>query len=288
MTAVLERLKLGFGILNRTGLAPTLHMDTVGLVRVEPASREEAHSDAIPLSALIAEIGSLPQHAIVLGACEDGFHCYVDLSDPRPGSILITGDPDSGKTRLMQSILASAMAINSHRQLRYTLLVKDLSKYGAFRKSPHCYQVTLAASEEAKRVVNEMADLAEQRQSHHQPAPAILLAIDDLATLYSNLEADGMDDLNWLLHHGPSVQIWPIATLSSVDLEYVDEPVMQGFGTRLIGKLASQPLASYLSLHPQPIASRLAAGAQFSVLFDDEWITFWIPDIGLNPGEVLR
>lgn len=97
-----------------------------------------------------------------------------------------------------------------------------------------------------------------------------------------------MDDLNWLLHHGPSVQIWPIATLSSVDLEYVDEPVMQGFGTRLIGKLTSQPLASYLSLHPEPIAGQLAAGSQFSVLFDDEWITFWIPDIGSNPGEVLR
>jgi hypothetical protein len=197
--------------------------------------------------------------------------------------VLVAGEAGCGKTRLLHAILAAALSGSSHRQVRYSLAVNNLVEYQALSQRPHCYRALRTGSRAALELLGKLARLAEQRQGQAAPMPAILLVMDDLANLYAALDEPGVEDLTWLLEHGPQARIWPFAALRAAELEYVDEAILQRFTTRLLGRMPPSPEAAYLARHAGPMAE-LAGGAQFCVRFDDEWLNFWVPD----PVEVLQ
>jgi hypothetical protein len=197
--------------------------------------------------------------------------------------VLIAGDPGCGKRRLLLAALTSAVALNTTRQARYALVARDLKPYRALQQRPHCFRAVCTDKKEAGLLLGELALLAERRCLDGRGGPVILLAVDDLPRLWANLDERGMQNLYWLLFNGPQVQIWPLALLGSLDIDKVPAEVVAGFRTRLIGKTSDPQQAAYLSRQPETVAGSLAASVQFSVLFDDEWLVFWIPDIGEVP-----
>ncbi len=240
-----------------------------------------ASQETIPtpsLADLLASTGPLPPYTIVIGACDDGCHLFLDLTDPHPGSLLIAGDSGSGKTRLVTSILTTAILVNTPRQARFAVLTPRPDEYTRFSSAPHCFQVIPTYATEMDDLLTGMVELTEQRRTGRLPGAAVILAIDDLANLWQQLDGNLRDALAWLIRHGPESGVWPIASLDTttmMDGDLADLPDLLGlFNTRLIGHIAD-PDRRY-ELADQSIQPP-TAGAQFMVRHHDEWIHFWIP-----------
>jgi hypothetical protein len=248
---------------------------------VRPLSQTSEYSVEAPpdLQVIIQEIGPLPPYSIVIGGCDDHSHLFMDLSDPAPGSILIAGDDQSGRSRLLDSILYSSAILNSPRRVRYAIIAPDISGLEHLTNSPHCYKAQSTDTREAIDMIYELAEIADYRRTNQQTGSAIILAVDDLARLLMGMEDEMVDQLRWLVQVGPEVQIWTIATLKSQDVPSIDPAFLNHFGTRFIGSVESSDVVNYLSGSEKAGPADVLAGAQFSVLFDEDWIRFWIPAV---------
>lgn len=231
------------------------------------------------LKELIQGIGPLPPYSIIIGGCDDHSHLFLDLTDPAPGSILIVGDDRSGRSRLMESILYSSTLLNSARRVRYALITPDITDLEYLTQRPHCYKATAINTNEAVDLIYELAEIADFRRNNQQTGSAILLAIDDLACLLSGLEEEMLEQLRWLVQIGPEVQIWTIATQNSHEVKNIDPEFINHFGTRLIGSVESTEVVNYLTGSDVNKADDVIAGSQFSVLFNEDWVRFWIPSV---------
>ena len=60
------------------------------------------------LRTVLADLSPLPREALFLGVASDGLPVLLNLYDSVPGPILITGDSNSGKTKLLQTIARAA------------------------------------------------------------------------------------------------------------------------------------------------------------------------------------
>lgn len=231
------------------------------------------------LKELIQGIGPLPPYSIIIGGCDDHSHLFLDLTDPAPGSILIVGDDRSGRSHLMESILYSSTLLNSARRVRYALITPDITDLEYLTQRPHCYKATAINTNEAVDLIYELAEIADFRRNNQQTGSAILLAIDDLACLLSGLEEEMLEQLRWLVQIGPEVQIWTIATQNSHEVKNIDPEFINHFGTRLIGSVESTEVVNYLTGSDVNKADDVIAGSQFSVLFNEDWVRFWIPSV---------
>jgi MoxR-like ATPase len=72
-----------------------------------------ASAPAAPvLSQVLAGFGPMPDEALFLGVASDELPVLLNLHDPLPGPILIIGDPGTGKTSLLQTIVRAAGRID--------------------------------------------------------------------------------------------------------------------------------------------------------------------------------
>ena len=228
------------------------------------------------LQGLIQEIGPLPPYSIIIGGCDDHSHLFMDLSDPAPGSILIAGDDQSGRSRLLDSILYSSAILNSPRRVRYAIIAPDISGLEYLTHRPQCYKAHATDTSEAIDLIYELAEIADYRRNNQQSGSAIILAVDDLTCLLSGMDDEMVEQLRWLVQVGPEVQIWTIATINSQDVTSIDPDFLNHFGTRLIGSMESNEAVNYLSGSEENRSNDVIVGAQFSVLFNEDWIRFWI------------
>jgi hypothetical protein len=202
-----------------------------------------------------------------------------DLSDPRPGSILISGDRGSGKTGLMQSILASISALNRPDEVSYYIITPRPSEIGAACQQANCLDILTPDERTASALVLDFAEVANQRRSGRERGPITILAIDDLATLDHFMDDKVTRYLEWLLDNGPREGMWAMTTLESERAKKIDRRLLPGFGTRLIGKIASPAAAGYLAGFSDPAFGQLESGRQFCTSYGSEWIRFWVPEI---------
>lgn len=256
--------------------ARPLPADTVKSVSVVSQYSVESPPNLLNL---VEEIGPLPPYSIIIGGCDDHSHLYMDLTDPAPGSILIAGDDQSGRSRLLDSILYSSGMLNSARRVRYAIVAPDLTGLEYLTTRPQCYQANSTDTSDAVGLIYELAEIADFRRNNQQTGSAIILAIDDLACLLSSMDDEMVEQLRWLVKVGPEVQVWTVATLDSQDALDVDPDFLNQFGTRLIGSVASDEIVTYLCGTDEPKPEKVIAGAQFNVLFNEDWVKFWIPAV---------
>jgi len=286
-----DQIKLGWEVLARLEslrpkptARPGPYRDLPVAAGVQMAA---APLDAPPtLDQLLTDLGALPPYSIAIGACPDHAHIFLDLTDPRPGSILIAGDPQSGKTSLLRTILASAARLNTPRRLRYALVSARFTEIRPLTETPHCYKAYAAQVEQSSRLLLEMADLVEKRQKEPAAGNAILFAIDDLATWLEYLAAENdslVEQLRWLIQSGPEVRVWTLATLGAADLDRVAGSILEAFDTRLVGRTESPESAAALVGAASSQAQALAAGKQFGLIFGETWTPFWVPRLDDSP-----
>lgn len=231
------------------------------------------------LAAVIAESAALPPYSLMIGASDDHAHLFLDLSDARPGSILIAGDPDSGKRRLLTSILTSAALLNPPRRVRFGILSTDIHAFKPLAARPHCYKVISTRGGDAAEMVLELADLAEQRLKNRPSAGAFLFAVDGLADFVEAQDEDIVEQLRWLAQNGPQVQVWMVATLDAAAARKVPASLLEAFGSHLVGPILSEEVASAVIDTEKAHMAGLVPGQQFGTLFGDDWVPFWIPAV---------
>jgi hypothetical protein len=271
----------------KRGPSPFPHSDA-GLAAIEletevdPQQLLPGDDDApqpLSIPEVLAQTGPLPSQSVLLGICEDGLPFLFDLTNPAPGSLLIIGDSGSGKTRLVKSILASAMQLSKPNQLSFSIITPDASLYqDEMLAMEYCRHFLSPEETSAAKLIENLAQQTEKRRRSNTPGPMVLLVIEDLAACLQSLDDEQFRRFYWLIKHGPRSRIWVLATLDPASLEWMDERILDAFRTRLMGSVSDPELAAFLAVDERFSSGGLGSGGAFCVPFGDEWIRFWVCD----------
>ncbi len=243
------------------------------------SSPEDRDIPQFGLAEILKQTGPLPPLSVILGVCEDKLPFLFDLTNPAPGSLLIVGDPGSGKTRLVKAILASARQLSKPQQLTFSIITPNASLFQDEMLSiEYCQHFVSPDEASSARLIENLAHQAENRRRSATPDQMVILLIDDLAACLQNLDDEQFRRLYWLIKHGPRSRIWVLATFDPASLDWMDERMIDAFRTRLIGSMLDTRLAAMLAGEDEFNLDELEAGQQFCVPFGDEWIRFWICD----------
>jgi hypothetical protein len=219
------------------------------------------------LEATLSRHGSLPSQTAILGVTADGSPLLLDLADPSPGALLISGGLGNAKSRLLHAILASIILINRPGQAEIRIIAREPAKFDHFFPAEHCRQILSADDPVAGEAIVDLLPAIGpgaygQAQRNPRRAQAVILAVDDLAALAEKLDKQAFASLCWLARHGTRMRVWLITTVTNEQAERLDELLLSAFKTLLI----ESPDAS----------SPTAPGAEFWMPLEDQAVPFWI------------
>lgn len=221
------------------------------------------------MSSILAEIGPLPGEALFLGVASDGLPVLLNLHDPVPGPLLITGESGSGKTALLQSITRTLIQTHQPTDLQYGVITSCPDEWAEVEKAHHRVGIFSVDDQGAQDVMFSMATWAHENKFIHQ---SVLLIVDDLEAI-AKLDFDALQNFRWLLARGPSRRVWPIVTM---DAECYGQVLawIPLFRTRIFGRIENEQAGSALGGDQASALSKLEAPNQFSLRENDSWIRF--------------
>jgi len=221
------------------------------------------------MSRTLAQIGPLPREALFLGVAEDGLPVLLNLYDPAPGSLLITGDADSGKTAFLQSVARLLTQTHQPEDLQYGVITSRPDEWTEIKTKSHCVGVFPVEHDGTKNLIHSMAVWAHENRKSQQ---SLLLMIDDLQAV-ARLDIEVLQNLRWLLSHGPSRRVWPIITMDA-DSYGQGTSWIPIFRTRIFGQIKNERVASALGGDKNSALGQLEAPKQFSLRENDAWVRF--------------
>ncbi len=238
--------------------------------KTEPA----ALADGLPaLSSVLAEAAPLPPEALFLGMAEDGLPALLNLYDPLPGAVLLTGDSGCGKTRLLQMLARAAETLHPAERLQYGVATRRPEEWSDFQGSPH--NSGIWRIEDCGELLQSLSDWAHGNRGDGQ---FFLLLIDDLGALIE-MDETTRQNLRWLLLRGASRRAWTFATQNaSRALEL--GAWLDFFRTRLFGHIENEEDARIVAGGADKIFRALVKGVEFTFPEGDDWLNMWIPALG--------
>jgi hypothetical protein len=226
-----------------------------------------------PLSEVLTEFGPMPPEALFLGVASDGLPVLLNLHDPIPGPLLITGDAGTGKTGLLQIISRAAGKMHQPQELQFGVLTSHPDEWSAFEDIPNNVGIFPFYHRSAEDFILSLASWAHENKTSRQ---SVLLLLDDLEAA-SNLNFDARQNLRWLLLRGPARRVWPIITLTPHRMENI-RPWLEAFHTRIFSTIENPQHINQLDAESAGLDS-LNSGSQFTLREGDHWLRFWIPTI---------
>jgi hypothetical protein len=220
-------------------------------------------------------LDAIPEFTCLLGVCEDNLPVLLDLNNPLAGAVIICADPKSGKTTLLQSILANTLAANPLKKIQYALLVEKrgewLSSLDNSRKNGIERSFTSLLNDEAYQTLDDLAQEVERRLETGKDTQPVLVLIDGLQLIRS-AEPDSWLRLELLLQSGPDVGVWPICSVDSDHAMGIMRWVNK-FTTRIAGRILKPEQAVRICGTPNLHAPQLKPG-DFSFRAGDSWKRF--------------
>lgn len=229
-------------------------------------------SAAPSLHTVLAEIGPLPSEALFLGVASDGLPVLLDLYDPHPGPMLISGDAGSGKTAFLQTVAQSVSLTHRSNDIEFGIITNYPDEWESTEANSHRVGVFPIGHNSTREFIHSLAAWAHSNKNTHQ---CVLLLIDDLESMAS-FELEAMQDFRWLLLRGPARRVWPIITLNAPRYGQVIS-WLEFFRTRVFGHIEDEHIAAALGADKTSALDRLAEGVQFSLREKDDWLRFWLP-----------
>jgi hypothetical protein len=262
-------------------------LDASYLANSLPAPEPHTQPVRVPRTIHIPARQNAP--VLILGACTDGLPYMLDLDRAESGPVLITGQAGCGKTRLLQSMLASAVQMNPASDLQFVIVTPVLEQWEAFTRTramrPYSLGVYHPYEQDAGRLILDLADLTSLRRAGRE-APSrretILVVIDDLSPLCAQT-FEVQSHLHALLENGPKARIWLLASLDisqSAGMTYWTAP----FRTRILGYTQDREAASRLMLNPVVGCEMLRPGVQYQAWYGSDWTDIWAAPVDSHPA----
>ena len=232
----------------------------------------------VTLEQFLKKFGHANDPIIPIGVTDAARPLLLDLDDPQPGPILISGDNTTANRELLKVLAHSACANLSVGEIKFLVITSQPEDWkgwpGSLQKPERCLAVLEKGSPDLGDWIIQLAEQVEQRFNRRQASAPILLLIDGLE-LISRAESDVQLNFEWLCQNAPGAQVWPVATLPT-GLALEMGRWIRHFHTRLIGKMPNRA-AARLGLSSGLDSEGLVDGRQFAVRIQDEWINFWLP-----------
>jgi len=230
------------------------------------------------LSEAIKRLAPLPKRTGLIGQSAEGIPVLFNLTDPRPGSLLILSDHHSGKTRLLKTLAHTLARQNKAEEVRFGVISarpkewdEEHSRYGT-----HFMQITSNIASDAVDLIYQLGDLVEDRQKSGRVGTGYVLLFDGIDTL-PHMDLDLRANFEWLVQFGARHQIWTVATIDPASMleqrHYADL-----FRTRITGAVTDAAIASRLL---SPPSQKLAADSydrHFTVRVKQNWLKFYLPE----------
>jgi hypothetical protein len=252
----------------------SLTLENLAKLASDPDTLQTAPAPALPsLSAVLTEFSPLPRAALFLGLANDGLPILLNLLDPLPGPIMITGDKGCGKTNFLQTISSAINRIHSAEEVTYTVMSDKTAEWNNIQRTNNCTDILFVRG---PSVVNNLRSIVEWAHSTKGDQQITLLLIDHLESLL--VVPETQQDLRWLFLRGPSRHVWPIATInSSMAVSDLFRPWLNSFRTRLFGHIHDDAVTRILTGSSDDSFKHLTTGFQFAMREGKEWLPFWIP-----------
>lgn len=238
---------------------------------IDAARRTQAAPAIPPLSEVLAEFGPMPAEALFLGVASDGLPVLLNLHDPVPGPILISGDSGTGKTTLLQNIASAAAKMHRPAELQFGVVTSHPEEWSGLESIPNNVGVFPLYHKSAEDFILSLASWAHGNKSSQQ---SVLLLLDDLEAA-TNMDFDAKQNLRWLLLRGPARRVWSFTTVNPNRTEN-SRPWLDAFHTRIFGSIQDSNLARSLNAENAELDT-LNIGTQFALREGDHWLRFWIP-----------
>lgn len=221
------------------------------------------------MSSVLTRIGPLPREALFLGFASDDLPVLLNLFDPVPGPLLVTGDAGSGKTTFLQSIARTLVKTHQPNNLQYGVITSHSDEWNEIGKTSHHVGVFSMKDTGAKDLILSIASWA---HGNKNPRQSVLLMIDDLEAA-AKLDFDTLQNLRWLLSRGPSRRVWPIVAMDADRYGQVISwiPI---FRTRIFARISNERVAGALGGDKNAALDQFEAPNQFSLRENDAWVRF--------------
>ena len=223
------------------------------------------------LTSILSDISPLPQHALFLGMAEDDLPVLLNLHDPVPGPILITGDKSSGKTMLLQTIARAADLTYQPSEVQYGVVTQYPDEWKKFYNKENNAQIYSIQDDNTKELLQSLVTWAHRNKGEEQ---SVLLLIDDLEAM-TKLDEQTQQNLRWLLLRGTSRRVWTFVTLNAAQAFHLKE-WLNFFHTRLFGRVENSDQAYLLTGNRNQTLNHLT---QFAMRENDKLLGFYSPTI---------
>ena len=257
----------------------SLMLEALAELKPELDAMQRTQPQAVPvpdrpsLSDVLGEFGPMPAEALFLGVASDGLPVLLNLHDPVPGPILISGDAGTGKTAFLQSVASAAGRMHPAEHLQFGVLTRHPDEWSALEHIPNNVGVFSLYHRSAEDFILSLASWAHGNKSSQQ---SVLLLLDDLEAA-THLDFDAKQNLRWLFLRGPARRVWPVITLNPSQVENI-LPWLDAFHTRIFGTIQNSGHVRALGADSADLRS-LNNGTQFSLQEGDHWLRFWIPGL---------
>jgi hypothetical protein len=228
---------------------------------------------------VLAELGPLPAEALLLGVASDHLPVLLNLYDPHPGPMLVTGDSGSGKTAFLQTIAQSVIQTHSAADVQFGVITNYPDEWEAIEATPHRVGIFPVGHRGTQEFMKSLTSWAHSNKNTHQ---CVLLLVDDLESVAS-LDLETVQNFRWLLLRGPARRVWPIVTLTAPRYGQVIS-WLQNFRTRVFGRVANERVAEALGGDKASALGQLELRIQFCLREkdprnspSDNWLRFWLP-----------
>jgi hypothetical protein len=226
------------------------------------------------LREVLADAGALPREALFLGLAEDGLPVLLNLYDPIPGPILVSGDQASGKTALLQMVARGVELLHMPDEVQYAIVSPYPHEWNKFKENPNNSSLCHIQDEHTKDLLYSLVTWAHNNKGDKN---SVILLIDNLEE-FAKLDEETVQNLRWLLLRGPTRRVWPIVTVNSSRVAEIND-WLGFFRTRLFGCTQDAQDAQYLTRTPDYPLDDLVAGSQFTMREGKQWLKFWMPTI---------
>lgn len=226
------------------------------------------------LKSILADADSLPREALFLGIAEDSLPVLLNLYDPIPGPILITGDRASGKTSLLQMIARGTEYTHTPSEVQFGVITPHPDEWVQLQKCKTNAGIYTTNDEATFELLQSLVTWAHNNKGDQQ---SILLLIDSFEEMVK-IKDKAEQNLRWLLLRGPSRRVWPIISLNAGHIKNLHE-WMDFFHTRLFGCIQNPDDAQSASGGASTSFEHLTPGAQFILREGEDWLSFWSPAI---------